>query len=133
MGFSTEGQLGNNQEMLNAISLVQNEINGKQRVIQRIFKKLLPDGEWTVSTLSPLKVIPPEIWAMMTDEEKRNFGGMSPLDSTRSKEADKTLQALNTLPSYVRSKVMDAMSAAQILALAGLLPENSSNNADNQG
>ncbi|RNI26636.1 phage portal family protein [Rufibacter latericius] len=133
VGFSTAGQLGNNQEMLNSINLVQDEINRKQRVVQRVFKKLFPDGEWTISTLSPLKVIPAEIWATMTDDEKRNFAGLQSVESTRSKEADKTLQALNTLPSDVRSKVMDAMSDAQILALAGLLPENTQNNADNQG
>lgn len=124
--FKTPGQLGQSQEVINLIQMQQSEINPIQRQITRAFSLIFPkdesgqDLDWTISTLSPIKAVPPEIWASMTDAEKRNFAGLQEEESNISKDTQKVIANLKALPDDIRGKVMEQMSAEQLLAFVGL-------------
>ncbi|WP_026465067.1 hypothetical protein [Adhaeribacter aquaticus] len=140
--FKTPGQLGQSQEVLNLIQMQQAEVNPIQRQITRAFTRIFPKTEggaeidWTISTYSPIKAIPPEMWEVMTAEEKRNYAGLPELAAPQSTEAEKTLQALNGLSPLVANKVLESMSDEEIRALIGLKgskPQTTTTNEDNQG
>lgn len=120
IGMDTAGQLGNTQQLLNIIQLTQQEVLDAQGMIQRAFKQLWPSLDWTVSSLSILKAVPDQVWQTMTEEERRNFGGLAQLEKEQSTEGEKTLNALNSLSPLVATKVLEAMTKEQILALVGL-------------
>ncbi|GAA4434595.1 hypothetical protein GCM10023188_25690 [Pontibacter saemangeumensis] len=123
IGMDTTGQLGNTQQLLNIIQLTQQEVLDVQGLIQRAFKKLWPDFDWTLTSLNIIKAVPEQIWQIMTEEEKRNFGGYSPLEKEQTPEGEKVLNALNSLSPLVATKVLESMTKEQILALVGLVAE----------
>jgi hypothetical protein len=74
------GKLGNSQEIVNAIKLMYQRVNKKQRILERAYKELLskfmgaPDvSELSIRNLNPVSIMPPEVWASLTREEQRKF------------------------------------------------------------
>jgi hypothetical protein len=74
------GKLGNSQEIVNAIKLMYQRVNKKQRSLERSYKELLTGfldapkiTELTIRNINPVEVIPPEVWETLSAEEKRKF------------------------------------------------------------
>jgi hypothetical protein len=74
------GKLGNSQEIINAIKLMYQRVNKKQRKLERTYKELLTNfkdapeiKDLTIRNINPVDVIPPEVWAVLTREEQRKF------------------------------------------------------------
>ncbi|GAB3822137.1 hypothetical protein GCM10028895_25910 [Pontibacter rugosus] len=120
IGMDTAGQLGNTQQLLNIIQLTQQEVLDVQGMIQRAFTMLWPAFDWTVSSLNLIKAVPEQVWQIMTEEQKYNFAGLAMPEKEQSTEGEKTLNALNSLSPLVATKVLEAMTKEQILALVGL-------------
>lgn len=130
IGMAKPGQLGQVQEVSNMIQLFNMDIVGMQNMIQRIFAELWPEEDWTISTLNPINYIPAEVLAKMTDEEIRALGGLATEEDTRPEEIKTLINNLKQLPVNVAGKVMERMSAEQLLSLVGLTPQT--NDANNQ-
>ncbi|MEJ8803124.1 hypothetical protein [Pontibacter sp. H249] len=122
IGIDTTGQLGNTQQLLNIIQLTQQEVLDIQGKIQRTFEMLFPyqNIDWTLSSLNIIKAMPEQAWQAMTEDEKRNFLGLQPLETEQTSEGQKTLNALNSLSPLVATKVLESMTKEQILDLVGL-------------
>jgi hypothetical protein len=125
--FKTAGQLGQSQEVLNLIQMQQSEINPIQRQITRAFTRIFPKDEkgqeidWTISTLTPIKVVSDSMWQVMTDEEKRNFSGLpEPEESNIAKDTLTVIANLKALPENIQQAVMGVMTAEQLLSFVGL-------------
>lgn len=89
VGFSDAAILGNQQALANVIMDLNHYINPIQRMITEAFQSLYPDiEEWTISQFSP--VIPPEVWAIMTMEEKRNSYGLADIEVIEPEKATST-------------------------------------------
>lgn len=132
VGFSTAGQLGNNQEIVNSIQLFQIRIQKYQMMLQRVFEELMPEeisgvSDWGITTLNPIKFLPPEVVARMTDNEIRELGGLPPVE-----DGDSVLAALKALPQNIAAEVMKNMTAEQLLAFVGLTPTPQPNGTPNQ-
>lgn len=140
--FKTAGQLGQSQEILNLIQMQQAEVNPIQRQIARAFSRIFPTAEngkeivWTVSTYSPIKAIPPEIWDVMTPKEKRDYAGLPEPEVVTTSEAEKTLNALGAMSPLVATKVLDELTSEEIRSLVGMTgskPQTTTTNENNQG
>jgi hypothetical protein len=130
IGLDTAGKLGNTQELLNSIQLMQQEVLDAQGMIQQTFDVLLPGMDWTISSLNILKALPEQVWQTMDENEKRNFLGLAEV------EENEQLQKFNRLPDTLKQKVLDAMTPQQILELTGFEQETTTEteaNATNTG
>lgn len=137
VGMATAGQLGNSQEIVNSIQLYQMRIQKYQAMLQRVFEELMPEEisgveDWSISTLNPIKFLPPEVIAKMTADEIRDLGGLPPLQDEQPEEVQRTLNALKALPDNIAAKVMEQMTPDQLLSLIGLTPKTQPNAAPNQ-
>lgn len=119
IGLSTEGKLGNNQELLNSIKLFGLVLAPMQDDIKRDFEVLFPGHDWSISSLNPFDYIDPVIAAKMTDDEIRSFGGLPELEKPQSSEMEKTLAALNSLSPLVANKVLESLSSEELRGLIG--------------
>jgi hypothetical protein len=78
-GFSDAAVLGNTQAISNAITELNNNVNSFQRMITEAFTSIWPNNDWTISQFNPIQYIPEEVWATLTDDEKRNIAGFEPM------------------------------------------------------
>lgn len=115
-GEATAGKLGTTQEFDDATKFVQNMVvNTDQRAIETLYEAVFrnfrtadgtpicPSGDFSIQNLS-----------------------LSPQnEATIPTEAERTLQALNSLSPLVATKVLNSMSSKQILALVGLQDDGS--------
>ena len=88
--FSDAAILGNTQAIANASKELVNEVNPIQRMITNAFEMLYPDKDWTISQFNVWQHFPPEVWAVLTPDEKRNLGGFEALPATETVETDGT-------------------------------------------
>jgi hypothetical protein len=70
----------NTDELVNAIKLMYQRVNKKQRKLERAYKELLTGfknapivDELTIRNINPVDVIPPEVWAVLSVSEQRKF------------------------------------------------------------
>ncbi len=75
VGFTTAGQLGNNQELVNTIALFNLTVNNYQRMIANALKMTMPGKDFTIKNLDLFKLIPPEVLAVLTPDEIREIYG----------------------------------------------------------
>lgn len=78
VGFSTPGQLGNNQELVNTIKLFNMTIVNRQSLISEAFKMVWPTIDWNISTLKIFDFLPSEILNILTEDEKRQLYELKP-------------------------------------------------------
>lgn len=78
--IQVSGKLGNSQEIVNAIKLMYQRVNKKQRIMERAYKELLTGfmnapvvEDLTIRNINPVDVIPPEVWAVLSIEEQRKY------------------------------------------------------------
>jgi len=82
-GISDGGQLGNNQQMLALIDILNNgKIRGYKMAIQNLFRELFPKLEfaWKISTYNPIQTLDPQKIAVMTTNEIRKEYGLDPIE-----------------------------------------------------
>jgi len=73
IGIGEGGKLGDTQEILNAIRVMQGRTSRMRDILKRIYQDVfkLPDG--TIKNINPVNVIPDNVWEALTTEEKRAF------------------------------------------------------------
>jgi len=80
LGYSDAAVLGNQQALSNAVALLNNKVNSIQRHITASFNELFGEQyDFTITTFTPYQFIAPEIFAVLTTDEKRAIAGYSPL------------------------------------------------------
>ncbi|QIX61863.1 hypothetical protein HER32_11990 [Hymenobacter sp. BT18] len=73
-GFAKAGQLGAAQEILNAVELTQDDLMPLRRKLFRGFCQLFPQAKnATIGNKRPISFVPPELMAVLTEEEKRKL------------------------------------------------------------
>jgi hypothetical protein len=80
VSISESGKLGDTQEVLNAIRVMQGRVNRKQRTLERVYKKLFTGFEalsqvidYTIKNINPFNILPDWVIAELTPEEKRKY------------------------------------------------------------
>ncbi len=77
-GFAKAGQLGAAQEILNAVQLTQDSLEGTRRMLLRGFWRLMPSMLGQVpGQRKPLSFVDPAVLATLTTDEKRALAGYS--------------------------------------------------------
>lgn len=91
IGYSTAGQLGNNQQL----SIAEQRLNELAKltrntvfnVLQGPVNAMAQDAnvalDWTIEPLELYKSVPAEKWEVMTPEEKREYYGLPPITITQ--------------------------------------------------
>ncbi len=86
VGFSTAGQLGNNQELVNTIKLFSMTVGNRQALISEAFRMVWPNQNWTISTLKIFDFLPDSVIAKLTDAEVRELHGLKPISDATTQE-----------------------------------------------
>lgn len=71
VGFSTSGQLGNNQELVNTMKLFNMTVNNYQRMIANALKLTIPNKDFTIKNLNLFNYLPDNVLALLTPDELR--------------------------------------------------------------
>jgi hypothetical protein len=122
IGVAVAGVLGNNQQIVNLIKLFILTVHARRAVILRVLKPFFPGVDLTVAELNPVDYLDPSVAAKMTDDEIRAFGGLPAAEKPESTEAQRTLQALNSMSPLVAAQVLKDMTPDERRALANLGP-----------
>jgi len=124
MGYTDAAVLGNQQALSNAVALLNNKINSFQRHISSAFNELFgEDYDFTISTFTPYQFIAPELFAVLTEDEKRATGGYSPIERSIPTEGDKILEVLNGLSPLLATKVIELIPKQTLLDALGIKAE----------
>lgn len=73
IGIAAPGELGNNQQLINQIKFMGITVIELQSFITSALNIVWPDKDFTISTLKLIDILPPEILAILTEEEKRQL------------------------------------------------------------
>jgi len=79
VGFSDAAILGNTQSIANASVELNNNVNGLQRMVERTFKLIYPEIDWTITKFTPVSFIPDKVMDDLTQNERRALFGYSEL------------------------------------------------------
>lgn len=77
--IQVSGKLGNSQELINSIRLMQQRVNKRQRKLERAYNELLsgfvgaPSVKALIKNLNPITEIPDVIFNSLSMEEKREY------------------------------------------------------------
>jgi len=117
IGLSTAGKLGQSQEIMNAVELMQDALTPLRQLLLRVLNQVLPGHNFQVANKKPISFLPPEVYKTLTPTEIRQLGGYA------ESKGDEVLEKLNSLSPALAAAVTGQMSSAQLLALVGLTPE----------
>ena len=78
-GFAQSGQLGNTQELINTIKLLNKTIARRQRMIARGLQTVYPSKDFTIEPLNLIDEMPDWLIGVMSNEEIRSLGGLEKL------------------------------------------------------
>jgi hypothetical protein len=117
-GFGREGQLGNNQEMMNLMKMYNKTVERSQRLISRALEKVFPQLDWTIEPIVLIEELPQWLLDVLTPDEKRSIGGYA---VNTVAESGGVSDALSVLSPLVATKVLEEMSSEEIRALINLL------------
>jgi hypothetical protein len=78
-GFAQSGQLGNTQELINTIKLLNKTIARRQRMIARGLQTIYPSKDFTIEPLNLIDEMPDWLIGVMSNEEIRSLGGLEKL------------------------------------------------------
>ncbi|HYH14013.1 MAG TPA: hypothetical protein VD794_02265 [Flavisolibacter sp.] len=81
VGFSTPGQLGNNQELKNHIKLMNMSVIGYQQMITEALSYVVPNVDWSLTTLKVFDFLPQEAINILTEEEIREMYELKPREN----------------------------------------------------
>jgi hypothetical protein len=86
VGFATAGQLGNNQELVNQIKLMNMSVISYQQMISNALSYVMPNIDWTISTLKLFDYIPDTVLSRLTDDEIRELYELEKLPTSKPGE-----------------------------------------------
>lgn len=78
LGFADAAILGNMQAIANAAFETIKDVDDVQTLIEANFKKIWPTIVWKINKFNVIQYIPPEIFATLTSNEKRDMIGLKP-------------------------------------------------------
>lgn len=78
IGISTAGKLGDVQEIVNQIKLMNMTVLGHQNMISEALKMVIPENDWSLSTLKLFDYIPDWVLQKLSDEELREIFELKP-------------------------------------------------------
>ncbi len=120
LNISVPGQLGNNNEVLNAVALMQGRSRRKRNILKRAYEKVfdfVTDG--TIKPVNYIDIIPDQIWEVMTDEEKRKSAaerfGLD-LSTTTVTQLEESVIANISMPDFVSNET-DSEKFKEILSM----------------
>ena len=126
-GVATEGALGQRNEMLDAYEIFTNTyVKPKQQLLEKQFNELAVlaglSAELEIIPLEPIKFQLTEstLVEILTKDELRVMAGYEPTDTIVSTNANRVIDAINSLSPLVANKVLESMSANEIRSLVGL-------------
>ena len=73
MNIATAGKLGDSQDILNAVRIMQGRTVRMRNILTRIYEKVLGVTDGTIKNVNPVNIIPDLVWEALTLEEKRNY------------------------------------------------------------
>jgi hypothetical protein len=134
IGIDQSSSLGNNNILINAIKMLQQNVNEPQREIERglqaVFKHWAQPFDIErihIRNLNLMVDLPSYILENLTTEEKRVWIGENydvELQEPVQKDAiQNTLNILSTLSPLVANKALETMTEAEIRAIIGLAPK----------
>ena len=73
VGIGEGGKLGDTQEILNAVRMMQGRTRRMREILKKVYEKVfkVPDG--TIKNINPVNVIPDQVWGSLTAEEQRAY------------------------------------------------------------
>jgi len=74
VGIETAGKLGDSNEVLNAVRIMQGRTRGMRKMLKRIYErnfKFVIDG--TIKNVNPINILPDKEWGVLTLEEQRKY------------------------------------------------------------
>jgi len=129
-GISTPGQLGTRQQMRDSYEIFKNTyVNDKQVYLEQVFSLLAKlHGASCNLEIIPVEPIGIEfdgaiIAANLTKDEIREKLGAPRLEAKTNSTSQDVIDAINSLSPLVANKVLESMTANEIRALVGLIPE----------
>lgn len=72
-----DNALGNGGLLLNAVEVMNGEVNPFQRLIQRTMQVLLPQHDWAISTLNIIRYLPPEVTKYLSKQQVLKMYGIA--------------------------------------------------------
>jgi hypothetical protein len=137
-GISTPGQLGSRQQMRDSYEIFKNTyVNDKQIFLEQVFSLLAKlhgaNSELQIVPCEPIGIEFGEaiIAANLTKDEIREKLGAPALEPKTSSTSQDVIDAINSLSPLVANKVLESMTANEIRALVGLIPEQGGEDIQN--
>jgi hypothetical protein len=137
-GISTPGQLGTRQQMRDSYEIFKNTyVNDKQIFLEQVFSLLAKlhgaNSELQIIPVEPIGIEFTEtiIAANLTKDEIREKLGAPALEPKTSSTSQDVIDAINSLSPLVANKVLESMTANEIRALVGLIPEQGGEDIQN--
>lgn len=124
VGFSDAAILGNTQAISNASLELNNNVNPLQRMFERAMKIFYPTVDWAITKFTPVNYISNELYAVMTEDEKRALAGLAPIERQIPSEGEKILATLNGLSPLLATKVIDMIPQDVLLSALGIKTGN---------
>lgn len=127
-GFATEGQLGQNQQLHTAESMLRNSCKAEREqilerlvpVINAIYPNMALDYE--VDEVADYQYIDPIYLEVLSTDEKREIIGYEPLPQVQSDTSKALLDVLGNLSPIVQNKLVGALSVNEFRAFLGFGP-----------
>lgn len=73
MGIGEAGKLGDTQEILNAVRVMQARTKRMRETLSRIYKELFIEGDFTIKNVNPINVLPDWVVSAMGSEDKIKY------------------------------------------------------------
>lgn len=73
LNIGQAGKLGDTQEILNAIRVMQGVTRRKRNILKKTYETVfgIPDG--TIKNVNPVNIIPDAVWGALTSQEQRKY------------------------------------------------------------
>lgn len=73
LGIGEAGKLGDTQEILNAIRMMQGRTLRKRNILKKTYEKVFGVADGTIKNINPVDIIPDNVWGALTVEEQRSY------------------------------------------------------------
>jgi len=73
LNIATAGKLGDSQDILNAVRIMQGRTTRMRNILTRIYEKVLGIEDGTIKNVNPVNIIPDLVWQALTLKEQRNY------------------------------------------------------------
>lgn len=73
IGIGEAGKLGDTQEILNAVRVMQSRTKRMRETLSRIYKELFIDGDFTIKNVNPINILPDWVVSSMNGVDKIKY------------------------------------------------------------